>query len=134
MQYKFTIQGNEADPMGNPRPKLKMMKSQQWTPKAQSYVKWKEKVVADFIASIPQDQRRYFLSCHAINKKPILEAQNKLRMDLKLHFKSKAHPDPENVFGSIADALFKQDKHLVGSFDFDYSEDKIGSVDVIITI
>jgi len=34
------------------------------------------------------------------------------------HYKNYKHPDTENVFGSIADALFENDTSLAGSFDY----------------
>jgi hypothetical protein len=44
------------------------------------------------------------------------------------------HADPENVFGSIADALFENDNHVAGSFTFEHADDKKGRVEVEITI
>lgn len=54
-------------------------------------------------------------------------------MDISILWKDNAHGDAENVFGSIADALFKQDKWLDGSFESRVSDDKVGRVKVSIT-
>jgi len=66
--------------------------------------------------------------------KPItLDKDAKARMDIKIYWNSKVHGDPENIFGSVADALFKNDKNLAGSFDFEYSKDGTARVEVKIT-
>jgi Holliday junction resolvase RusA-like endonuclease len=44
------------------------------------------------------------------------------------------HADPDNVFKGIADALFKNDKFLDGSFVSDYAPDSKGRVEISITI
>ena len=67
-----------------------------------------------------------------IGPKPLTIPEGfKARMDLKIWWRNDAHGDPENVFGSIADALFKNDKNLAGSFDF---EEKKGRGVVYVTI
>lgn len=55
-------------------------------------------------------------------------------MDIDIEWGSGVHGDAENVFGSIADALFKQDKYLNGSFNGDDALDKVGKVNVFITL
>ena len=55
-------------------------------------------------------------------------------MDLTIRWKHNAHGDPENIFGSIADSLFFQDKDLDGSFESAVSEDGHGLVEVVITL
>ncbi len=55
-------------------------------------------------------------------------------MSILIHWMGHSHGDPENIFGSIADALFSQDKYLAGEFDFRQSEDDCGHVDVTITL
>jgi Holliday junction resolvase RusA-like endonuclease len=49
-----------------------------------------------------------------------LEARKaRVTMALGIHYRSDARrPDPDNVWKGIADALFKQDRNVVGSFDF----------------
>ncbi len=137
MQYKFIIKGNESDLKGNPRPKLKMTKNQQWTPLARRYVEWKKHIVSSFLAELKNKdvaEFRYRYGCFIANGKPIIENDIKMRMDIKIWWKSRQHGDPENIFGSIADALFKQDKNLAGSFDFDEAIDDVGKVEVSILL
>lgn len=66
--------------------------------------------------------------------KPFTSSQEiPARMDIVITWKNEAHGDSENVFGSIADALFKQDKYLAGSFDW-RPACGAGSVEVMITL
>ncbi len=62
------------------------------------------------------------------------KASEKARMDIKIFWKNGAHADPDNVFKGIADALFKNDKFLDGSFESYYSPEEIGKVEVTITL
>jgi hypothetical protein len=55
-------------------------------------------------------------------------------MDIKIFWSSDHHGDPDNIFKGIADALFTDDKYLSGSFNFCDAKDKIGGVDVCITL
>lgn len=115
----FAIKGNHQDPTGNPFPKLKMTGKQSWTPKAQAYVMWKRYVQSELIKrlrvddpELARDFDRNIISCG----KPIVIDNLEARMDLEISFKNGMHGDPENIFGSIADALFFNDKNLYGSF------------------
>ncbi|HXJ42031.1 MAG TPA: hypothetical protein VNH18_22330 [Bryobacteraceae bacterium] len=56
------------------------------------------------------------------------------QMTMEIHWANEKHADPESVFGSLADALFENDKHVAGSFTFVHAEDKKGKVEVMITI
>ena len=56
------------------------------------------------------------------------------RMDIVIYWRNDVHADPENVFGSIADALFFQDKYLTGSFDFSEEMSESARVEVLVTI
>lgn len=55
-------------------------------------------------------------------------------MDLTIFWCHGTHGDPENIFGSIADSLFSQDKWLDGSFKSQMAEDGQGKVEVKITL
>jgi len=126
-EISFTIYGTHAGREYNPLPKLKMTGKQHWMPKAQNYVQWKTYV------------RRAYTDKYGIpasDDKPIeLGKDQKARMDIMIYWgKSNTHGDPENIFGSIADALFKNDKNLAGSFDFQKSQDGLARVEVRITI
>lgn len=134
----FTIHGNHKDEFGNPVPKLKMTGRQHWTPEAKSYQAWKEYVVA---VMLKQQSDRHLKRVYAHNfgilKKPIVLSKDQhAHMSLTIQWKGFTHGDPENIFGSIADALFHNDKHLdveVKSFYCGKKPSK-GQVDAVITI
>lgn len=133
----FTIIGTHEGPSCNPLPKLKMTGKQSWTPKAQKYARYKEFVRAKYLDAVLPNKlikREDFGDVHDIlGEKPIRLAKDaKARMDIKIEWASKAHGDPENIFGAIADALFENDKHLAGSFDFSYAHEKKAKVSATI--
>lgn len=136
--YKFTIHGTHEDPTANAIPKLKMTGNQSWTEKARRYVAWKAYVRDAFIKKVSLDmgpEVARLMSTNIFNiGKPILFDGKKSHMKIMIHWRDKKHADSENVFGSLADALFKNDKYLTGEFDFCYSEEKKGHVDVEITM
>lgn len=118
-QYIFTIKGNHQDPFGNAFPKLKMTGKQHWTDKAQNYVLWKKFVQSCFIKEIRlTDGAEAQALDQNIAKygKPIVLEDCTATMDIQIAWKDGHHGDPENIFGSIADALFHNDKNLYGSF------------------
>ena len=49
---------------------------------------------------------------------PRLIDSEKIYMALDIFFRNKKHPDPDNIFKAFADALFKNDNRVAGSFDF----------------
>lgn len=56
-------------------------------------------------------------------------------MRLFIRWANDAHGDPEGVFGSIADALFIQDKYLaIAGVDFDPEPCGKGSVEIEVTL
>lgn len=133
MTIKFTIQGNQNNQYGNSVPKIKKTRNSYWTSEAQRYKEWKEYVVFAFLNSLAENAELYE-KVYAKHGKPILlPSDQKARMDLKIYWADETHADPENVFGSIADALFFHDKHIAGSFDFEHEAGK-GRVEVEIKI
>lgn len=134
MNLTFEIVGtHEGD--NHALPKAKLTRGQQWTEKAQRYAAWKRHVVDAFIqaarkAKLEQsvDKRLVQVSLYpseVTGRKPIeiLKAAH-CRMEIFISFKNGKHADPENIFGSIADALFHNDARLRGSFDFSENEPK----------
>ena len=110
----FTIQGNHNG-KGNPMPKLKMTGRQSWTPRAKEYVSWKTFVASKFLASIEPEQEVYARCVENIARfgKPIvLGDMEHAVLKIRFHWMSHVHGDPENCLGSIADALFYDDKNL----------------------
>lgn len=136
-QTSFTIKGNHQTKDGNAVPKLKMTGKQHWTKKAQDYVKWKEHVQTAYLDTLKGNQHAQRIAAMNMAKfgKPIvIDDQHKsAKMDIVIAWANEKHGDPENIFGSIADALFVNDEHLVGSFDA-YHDDVAGSVEVKIKL
>lgn len=97
-----------------------MTGKQHWTDKAQAYVKWKHFVQRELINDLriekPEEARRCEQNIAMYGKPIVLEKNQTARMDILISWKNGAHGDPENIFGSIADALFHNDKNLYGSF------------------
>lgn len=111
------------DPEANPMPKLKMTGNQHWTPKAKRYVQWKEQVANSFLSAYGDWDVNLgdVVQIDPNNpEKPIhLPDDQKAVMMIHIYWKNNNRGDPENIFGSIADALFAEDKNLAGSFDLD---------------
>src|SRR5579872_5063411 len=127
--YSFSIRGTHEDPMGNAIPKLRKTLRQQWTPEAQRYAAWKVYVQEAFMKSLVDIDFRGHVRYLRVFKKPIkLYDGAKAVMDIRIFWKDEKHGDPENIFGSIADALFYNDKNLDGSFKSELSGDKQGRV------
>lgn len=130
MKIAFTIYGNQENKGGNPIPKLKMTGRQHWTPKAQGYVAWKE-YVNKICQKSMQETPPYYLPTSMV-KTFCLDKNQTAYMDLTIWWANEKHADPENVFGSIADALFENDRHLNGSFVALHNPEGKGRVDVVI--
>lgn len=131
----ITIAGNHADRNGNPLPKIKMIGRQQWTDKAQRYGAWKVFVQQIFLEAhgrVGEPHPFRAMRNPGRYAKPII--CGKARMDLKIYWADEHHADPESVFGSIADALFVNDKELDGSFTCYHSPEHKGRVEVKISI
>ena len=120
MEIKFIIYGNQEDPRGNPIPKIKKTRWQRWTHDAQRYAEWKKYVQAAFLDAVARSHPEMVQQvgqCMVRAGKPIeLGTFQRAYMILQIHWKNGAHGDSENVFGSVADALFVNDKKLDGAF------------------
>lgn len=139
MVINFTIYGNQEDAGGNPIPKARKTLRQQWTPEAKRYAEWKNHVVKSYLGHL--NQRGEYKAIDIANvailhhgKPIILLNDQKAQMDIRIFWKNGAHGDPENVFGSIADALFFNDKNLDGSFESARAPDGKGRVEAEISI
>lgn len=139
MLIEFEIPGNHLDPVGNALPKVKLTRRQYWTPKAQRYSAWKKYVVSHMLFAFVSEHGKIPQELVGVlhperDEKPLIVPKGKkIYMDILIEWKDNTHADPENVFGSIADAIFQNDKDLCGSFDV---TDKrgTGKVHVRITI
>lgn len=138
MAIEFFIDGNQDSPYGNPMPKVKLTAGQHWTRRAQKYVRWREHVQCALLAAFKKGQYKDFQLAGfniAQGLRPIVLAKGQTAMmTLEIEWADETHPDPENVFGSIADALFQNDKHLNGTFHAEHSLEKKGRVKVRIDI
>lgn len=131
---KFTIKGNHENPHGNPLPKHRKTFRQQWTPEARRYHAYLDYVRACFLDGTTRSRKEFRDCFYVLGPKPLRTGDKKCRMRIKIYWSSRAHGDPENIFGAIADAVFEQDKYLAGEFDFEYCPKKRGRVDVEIEI
>jgi hypothetical protein len=52
-------------------------------------------------------------------KPPLDTKKRKVQLNCMIYFKNNAHGDPENVRKGIMDALFVNDKHVIGYYDYD---------------
>lgn len=131
----FKIKGNQENPEGNPIPYLRTTQASQWTDKAVRYQEWKSYVVGEYIKALEKMPRRNELEeYHNLSKlKPIVNTGKKIIMSLRITWANKAHADCDNVFKGIADALFINDKYLVGDFDYEYGDKGVGG-QVVVTI
>ena len=69
-------------------------------------------------------QKQIGLNYIVIHRGKKFPEETKIYLDLKIYFRSKIHPDADNVFKLVADALegvaYKNDKYIVGSCDYDF--------------
>lgn len=131
-QISFTIYGNQEDPSGNPIPKIRKTRGQQWSPEAQRYVAWKAFVQMAYKAAGGKWQQ--WSGKKGSTKPIVLGKMQEAEMFLRIEWGKETHGDPESIFGSIADALFFNDKHVSGGFIFAHSRNKKGRVKVQIII
>lgn len=106
---------------GHPLPKLRMTGGQSWKPEVKRYMAWKAHVVTSFVESLRHSPELYNRVAGRVARglKPIPSLLEKAHMTVRAYYNNHAHADTENVFGSIADALFENDSKLVGTFDYD---------------
>ena len=129
MEIRFTIEGNHASQDGNPVPylrltqnELRLLRIPAWKARitgkrtrVQRYMDWKEYVYLCFLKACQENKvspEEFF--------RHISRAQ-KVRLDCIVHFKDRRHGDPENVRKGISDAIFQDDRKVIGFYDFDYS-------------
>lgn len=115
---QFQIQGNHRAPDGNPYPKSRLTKGQQWTDEAKDYVAWKAYVAKAFLKALPPRLLSVCEKHYALGGKPIPSFFGEAHMSVHAQYKNGRHPDTENVFGSIADSIFEDDNGLSGAFSF----------------
>ena len=114
MILKFKIYGNQDSKLGNAIPALRMTQRGKWSDKAQRYLMWKEYV---------REQYWWGVEGKRLLSVPFT-GQQCAGLDIFIWWANRAHGDAENVFKGIADALFVNDKYLMGSFYFGYDKSK----------
>ena len=135
----FTIEGNQDEQKGNPIPYFRTTAGSQWTDGAMRYNNWKGFVRRKFLDHIQEngDKTLYDTFNFSMFKKgnPIPAQKEKQMMSLKIVWANRAHGDCDNIFKGIADSLFVNDKYLAsGGFDYEYSKDGKGSVEITLMI
>jgi len=129
----FTIKGNPEDLYGNPVPYIRVVGRALWLPNARKYHAWKCYVRKSFFSGYPEyvmsDGKKLLLDDQPFTTK----ASARSRMDIKIFWMNGIHGDPDNIFKGIADALFKNDKYLDGSFESSYTPESKGRVEVSIS-
>lgn len=123
----FVIYGNQEKIKGNPIPKLRMTQRGLWTKQAKRYRAWADFVRVAWYETVLARGKTY-----APTYKPY-KKDFAGRMDIVIYWANEAHGDAEGIFGSIADALFENDKHLDGTFVQLHNDTKNPRVMVTIT-
>jgi Holliday junction resolvase RusA-like endonuclease len=136
--YDFVIEGNQEKKHGNPMPYFRRTQGSLWSKGAQRYAAWVQYVRRECYMQttlrekweMPSGRSKQFRYAHPFELLPMQKA----RMDIVIYFADEAHADPDNIFKGLADALFKNDKHLVHSTDYVHDPERNGRVAVNITI
>ncbi len=132
-KISFTIAGNQDDIYGNPIPYVRVVKRALWLPEAKRYNAWKTFVRRVFYKGYPEYLMRAGTTLLTDVQPLTTSFHEKTRMDIRIYWMNGIHGDPDNIFKGIADALFKNDKYLDGSFETHRSEDGKGRVEIEIT-
>lgn len=111
-EYKFTVPGHPVPYLRMTVGQTRLMKAKyhRLSPKLQKvydqvkrYLDYKDAVA--MIASV-----------HKFDRSP----KAKVHMTVKAYFKNNIRGDMDNIFKAIADAVYQNDKNLVGSFDYEF--------------
>lgn len=131
----FTIEGNQENKVGNPLPYLRRTQGSLWSKESKRYEAWIEFVRRQCYFQTTLEERWNTRGRTMRYEHPFTTSRNEYaRMDVMMWFADETHADPDNIFKGLADALFKNDKHLAHSVDFGHASDGRGRVDIIITI
>lgn len=130
--YTFRIRGNQENKLGNPIPYFRTTQKSKWSDPAQRYATWKSYVRGALFDSgckfTPSMVQQY-----GADRPPlVLEKGQKAYMDIFITWADETHGDSDNVFKGIADAVFENDKHMAGAFNYCHGEE--GGVEVRIAI
>lgn len=137
MVIQFNVLGNQSSLKENAVPYLRMtsnelkllrvpdhkIRSQSALRKKRAigrYLDWKSYVqqCCYFTAQI---NGRRALKAEILN---IVKQDRKVQLDCMIYFADKKHGDPDNIRKAIQDAIFANDKYVVGSVDYQYDREK----------
>jgi hypothetical protein len=133
-KLSFVVKGNQDDWHGNPIPYTRVVKRALWLPEAKRYNAWKSYVRRSFYGEYPAYLMRAGNTLLTDLQPFKTSSASKARMDVRIFWMNGIHGDPDNIFKGLADALFKNDKFLDGSFESNYSPDGKGRVEIDITL
>jgi len=131
MHTHFGFAGNGQDPKGNAIPYYRITQRSKFKdPGAKRYAAWKEFVgwVAIETKAMPIIRKIE----KAVEEAPEFERKIKVDVDIIFSKDNHNHADPDNVKKGIHDALFVDDKYIMGMVDFHYGKDP--RVDVYISL
>ncbi|MGX7894421.1 RusA family crossover junction endodeoxyribonuclease [Tsuneonella sp. HG222] len=112
---KFTVYGNHLDPKGNPIGYYRTTQGAKWKPEAIRYNLWKSHVVAAYIDAGG--------TVNATGYKPLKTGKEKWLLTTMSYFANDVRPDPDNVQKGVADAIFVNDKYVIGTYDFAFDHE-----------
>jgi len=112
---KFTIYGNQEDIKGNPLGYHRTTQGSYWNPSSRRYYAWKQHVIDAYCEATG-------VQCLE-GEKPIISSKNKIYLNTMTYFANDSRSDPDNVQKGVADALFKNDKYVAGSYDFAFDKE-----------
>ena len=127
VEFHFTIPGQ-------PMAKIRKTRYQAWLPVVKRYANYKDKVRHSFIEYMGNRSAPYVKAWISDGKPLHVPLSCKIWMDVVITFNNEIHGDPEGIFGAVADALFGNDKHCAGSFDYIHDREAEPKVDVSIYI
>lgn len=133
-KISFIVKGNQDDWHGSPIPYVRVVKRALWLPKAKRYNGWKSYVRRSFYGDYPEYLMRAGSTLLTDLQPFKTNSAERARMDIRIYHRNGIHGDADNIFKGIADALFKNDKYLDGSFETHYSPDGKGRVEVDVTL
>lgn len=125
-KISFKITGNQENNKGNPIPYFRVTAQSKWSKGTKRYHAWCDYVRAhylDALGTLTKFDRADMGDMHdLLQKRPIASTGRKTHMALRITWANESHADADNIFKGIADALFMNDKELIGEFDAEHGD------------
>jgi len=133
---KFNVLGNQNSLKENAVPylrmtsnELKLLRVPDHKIRSQSALRKKRAIERYLEWKVYVEQCCYYTS--QIDGRKALKAEilstvrqdRKVQLDCMIYFANKRHGDPDNIRKSIQDAIFANDKYVVGSVDYQYARE-----------